>query len=97
MHARVTTGQLLSRKEEEALRLTGEAVLPVAREQRGCRGLLSFVDRGTGKSMVISLWETGGGSRGGGTDRLRTGAAGQVRSLLGGAAAPPSRWPKPRA
>ena len=47
MHTRVTIAEVLPGKVDEAIRLTREVVLPVARDQRGYWGLLSLVDRST--------------------------------------------------
>jgi heme-degrading monooxygenase HmoA len=58
MHARVAIGQVTSGKEDEAIRLGREVALPHARQQPGYRGLISFLDRATGKTMVITLWAT---------------------------------------
>jgi heme-degrading monooxygenase HmoA len=58
MDARVTIAEVLPGKVDEAIRLTRDALLPVARDRPGYRGLLTLVDRVTGKSMAIALWET---------------------------------------
>jgi heme-degrading monooxygenase HmoA len=58
MYARLTTGQIRPGKENEAIRLAWEVVLPVARDQPGYRGLISLFDWATGKYLVISLWGT---------------------------------------
>ena len=58
MHARVTTSQARSEAVEEAIRIVQESILPAARQQPGFRGLIHLADRGTGKGLTLSLWET---------------------------------------
>ena len=58
MHARVTTSQARSEALEEAIRIVQESILPAARQQPGFRGLLHLADRGSGKGLTVSLWET---------------------------------------
>jgi heme-degrading monooxygenase HmoA len=58
MHARVTIGQIQFGKESEGIRLGWETVLPAARAQPGYRGLLDLFDWATGKSLVVSFWDS---------------------------------------
>ena len=58
MHARVTMSQARSEAVAEAIRIVQESILPAARQQPGFRGLLHLADRGTGKGLTLSLWET---------------------------------------
>ena len=58
MYARVFSGQLQPGKLAEATRLVQESIIPVARQQQGFKDLLWFIDRNTGKGMIVSLWAT---------------------------------------
>jgi len=58
MYARVVTVQLKPGKTEEAVSIWRDDVLPIAKQQQGFKGALLLTDRGTGKSMSLSLWET---------------------------------------
>jgi heme-degrading monooxygenase HmoA len=57
MFARVITGQASSDGFEGVMRLAREQ-LPGARDQPGFKGYYVLTQPGTGKLMVISLWET---------------------------------------
>lgn len=56
MYARVTTGQVDVAKAEEAAQ--GSSAGGSIRQQPGFRGNMAFVDRQTGKGIIIGLWET---------------------------------------
>jgi heme-degrading monooxygenase HmoA len=58
MYARVTSTQILPGKIDEAIRIYRDSVVPAAREQKGFTGAYELVDRGTGKSLSVSLWDT---------------------------------------
>ena len=57
MFARVSRSRIKVDKLDEVSKVTG-SVVPAAKSQKGFRGLYYLVDRKTGKSMSISLWET---------------------------------------
>jgi quinol monooxygenase YgiN len=57
MYARVTTIQISPYRLEEAIAILREQVVPAIQQQHGFKGYLMFVDRGTGKSINITLWE----------------------------------------
>jgi hypothetical protein len=57
MYARVTTIQISPYRVEEAVGVLREQVVPVIQRQNGFKGYLMFVDRSTGKSVNITLWE----------------------------------------
>ncbi len=58
MHARVVTVQIKPDKIEETLSVWRDAVLPTAKQQNGFKGVLVLTDRGAGKGLSITLWET---------------------------------------
>jgi hypothetical protein len=57
MYARVTTIQTSPYRLEEAIWVLKEQVVPVIEQQNGFKGYLMFVDRSTGKSINVTLWE----------------------------------------
>lgn len=58
MHARVTIGQMLLAKIDEATGIYRNSVVPAAEQQKGFKGLYVLVDRNTGKGLTLALWET---------------------------------------
>jgi heme-degrading monooxygenase HmoA len=62
VHARVTTyeGQagLSDEQVQEITRRTEETVLPTVRQMGGYKGVFSLMDRGTGKALSLTLWES---------------------------------------
>jgi len=58
MFARVTTAYLSIDKADEAIRITGEDIMPAAKTQKGFRHFFAFSDRKTGKGITISIWDT---------------------------------------
>jgi quinol monooxygenase YgiN len=57
MFARVTTIQISPYRLDEAIGILREQVAPAMQKQDGFKGYLMFVDRSTGKSINITLWE----------------------------------------
>ena len=57
MHARVSTYQGTSDSLVRSLEQTDE-IAPVVRGMDGSRGLIFLVDRSSGKSMSITLWDS---------------------------------------
>jgi hypothetical protein len=53
---------------EEAVGVLREQVVPVIQRQNGFKGYLMFVDRSTGKSVNITLWEDEGDRQVSGSD-----------------------------
>jgi heme-degrading monooxygenase HmoA len=58
MFARVTMASGTPAQVEEATRVLRESVLPSARELPGFSGVLSLLDRQSGKSISVTLWES---------------------------------------
>jgi hypothetical protein len=57
MYARVTTIQISPYRVDEAIGVLKEQVVPTIQQQNGFKGYLMFVDRSTGKSTNVTLWE----------------------------------------
>jgi quinol monooxygenase YgiN len=57
MYARVTTFQISPYRLDEAIGVMKDQVVPTIQRQNGFKGYLMFVDRSTGKSVNITLWE----------------------------------------
>ena len=58
MYARVTISQVQSGKTDEGIQIFRDAVLPVAQQQPGFKGVSQLVDRGNNKVIIITFWET---------------------------------------
>ena len=58
MFARVSTFQGSAEQTAEGLRMAREQILPAARLQDGFKGIYLLLDRETGRSLSITLWET---------------------------------------
>jgi heme-degrading monooxygenase HmoA len=58
MYARVTTTQTSPAKADEAIRLWRDSVMPAAKKQKGFKSGRLMVNRKTGKSVSVGLWET---------------------------------------
>ena len=77
MYARVTTIQISPYRLDEAIGILKKQVSPAMQQQDGFKGYLMFVDRSTGKSINITLWEEE-------TDRQVTGTqSGYYRDAIG--------------
>ncbi len=58
MFARVTSTQIDTDRWDEANRTTEDIVVPAAKQQKGFKGYLGLGDRTTGKTIVVTFWET---------------------------------------
>ncbi len=58
MFARVSTLQGDPKESEKAIQTAEEQVVPKIRELKGCKGFYYLVDRSSGKSLGITLWES---------------------------------------
>jgi heme-degrading monooxygenase HmoA len=58
MYARVSIGQMLPAKADEAIGIYRDSVVPAAKQQKGFKGLFVLTDRKTGKGLTIALWES---------------------------------------
>lgn len=57
-YARVTIARSAPDKVEPAISIMRDKVVPAAKEEQGFKGLAALMNRETGKSMTITLWET---------------------------------------
>ncbi|GAC1592503.1 MAG: hypothetical protein NVS4B1_37410 [Ktedonobacteraceae bacterium] len=58
MYARVTRFEVLSGKMEEANRLSSESIIPAIQQQTGFKSFMVLQNPGTGKAMLITVFET---------------------------------------
>ena len=58
MFARVTTLHIKTDTIDEAIKIFNESVVPAAQAQKGCRRILFFLDRETGKGDSATLWDS---------------------------------------
>ena len=58
MYARVTLVQVRMDRQEEAVKMYEEGVVPAAKSQNGFKGCYLLSDPKTGKGISITLWET---------------------------------------
>ena len=57
MFARLTIVQSKIDKQDEAIKIYEESVIPAAKSQKGFRGGYLLTDRKTGKAVSITLWD----------------------------------------
>ncbi len=58
MYARVTSFQGSPESVDTSLKVMREQILPQARDIAGFKGVLSLVDRETGKGLTATFWES---------------------------------------
>lgn len=58
MFARFTIVQVNPDKIDEIIKLYEESVVPIAKSQKGFKGMTLYTDRKTGKGCSISIWES---------------------------------------
>ena len=58
MFARLTAGQMKTDRLDEAVKLYKESVLPLGKQKKGRCGTYYLIDCKTGKTVVISLWDS---------------------------------------
>lgn len=58
MHARITATKVALSQIDNANKTVQEMVLPPLKQQKGFKGYLGLVERQSGKSLAISLWES---------------------------------------
>ena len=57
MYARVTTYQGTAEDYDRGIDKMRSDIAPQVQAMPGCKGILSLVDRGSGRSLSITLWE----------------------------------------
>jgi heme-degrading monooxygenase HmoA len=58
MYARVINSNLVAGKTEDAVSIWRDKVAPALKQAKGFKGAYLVGDRGTGKGLTITLWET---------------------------------------
>jgi heme-degrading monooxygenase HmoA len=58
MQARVTTFEGPADQLEEGARQARDQILPAVRQLAGFKGMYLLADRGSGKALAITLWES---------------------------------------
>jgi heme-degrading monooxygenase HmoA len=58
MYARVVSTPVEPGNMDETIQIFQNFLVPVAKQQRGFKGILLLTERSTPKIMVISVWET---------------------------------------
>ncbi len=58
MYARVNTFEGSADRIDDGIRDIQERIVPWTRETDGCKGAIALVDRESGKTIGITLWET---------------------------------------
>jgi heme-degrading monooxygenase HmoA len=58
MNARIVLGQVQIDKNDEAVGVYRESIVPAAKEQKGYKNAFLLTDPQTGKFISITIWET---------------------------------------
>jgi heme-degrading monooxygenase HmoA len=58
MYARVSTIQGSTDQIDDGIDRLRETTVPAVKQLDGCKGIVTLVDRQSGKSVAITLWET---------------------------------------
>jgi heme-degrading monooxygenase HmoA len=58
MHARVILGRVKLHKQDEAIAIYKETVMPAAKQQKGFKSVHLLTDKDTNKFISITIWET---------------------------------------
>ena len=58
MYARVSIIEAPAEKLEEGTKRIREEIAPQLRQLSGCQGFITLVDRTSGKSLNVTLWDT---------------------------------------
>jgi quinol monooxygenase YgiN len=58
VHAQIIRSSAAREQRAEMNQIVIEQVIPALRDEPGCAGAMSFVDRQSGNSMLIVLWAT---------------------------------------
>jgi len=58
MHARVILGKVQLNKQDEAINIYKESIVPVAKKQKGFKSMNLLTDLDTNKFISITFWET---------------------------------------
>ena len=80
MHARVILGKVKLNKQDEAINIYQESVVPAAKEQKGFVSMNLLTDADTNKFISITFWETE-------NDMIASESSGYLQEQLGKIAA----------
>ncbi len=80
MHARVILGKVQFNKQDEAINIYKESVVPAAKEQKGFMSMNLLTDLDTNKFISITFWETE-------NDMIASESSGYLQEQLGKIAA----------
>jgi len=80
MHARVVLGKVKLDRQEEAINIYRESVVPVAKVQKGFKNMHLLTDQDTSKFISITIWETE-------NDMIASESSGYLQEQLGKIAA----------
>ena len=58
MYTRLTIMQVDTDRIDEGIEFYQESIVPAAKTQKGFRGIYLLVDRKTGKSISLTLWDS---------------------------------------
>lgn len=58
MYARILTGQAQPEQLDQLIMVFQDSIVPAAKQQEGFLGIRLFIDRATGKAVVVSRWQT---------------------------------------
>lgn len=58
MHARVILGRVKLNKQDEAITIYKDSVVPAAKSQKGFKSVHLLTDSDTSKFISITIWET---------------------------------------
>jgi heme-degrading monooxygenase HmoA len=58
MYTRLTIMQVDTDRIDEGIEFYEESIVPAAKTQKGFRGIYLLVDRKTGKSISLTLWDS---------------------------------------
>lgn len=58
MHARMLTAQAQPEQLDQLITVFRDSIVPAAQQQVGFLGIRLFVDRATGRAVVVSRWQT---------------------------------------
>ena len=76
MHARVILGKVKLNKQDEAVNIYKESVVPAAKRQKGFLSMNLLTDPDTNKFISITFWETE-------SDMLASESSGYLQEQLG--------------
>jgi len=80
MHARVILGRVKLNKQDEAINIYKESVVPAAKSQKGFKSMNLLTDHDTSRFISITIWESE-------NDMIASESSGYLQEQLGKIAA----------